>query len=140
MGRKYYIDNSFDQQQWETIIAEVLSIADSVEFNYLYKKKTVPPELAILKDAVIANGVRKDKVYPSGEYIRYRLSKEVIEFVKSKELSHWRNYPLEDISFLKDGVEFLATISHEDYVILLMSEEERETRNRQGFHFDFEWR
>jgi len=96
--------------------------------------------VAILKDEVIADSVRKDKVYPSGEYIRYRLSKEVIDFVRSKELSHWRNYPLEDISFLKDGVEILATISHEDYVILLMSVEEKETRNRQGFHFDSEWK
>lgn len=140
MGRKYYIDNSIDQQKWEAIVAEALSMADAVEFNYLYKKKKVPPEVAILKDEVIADGVRKDKVYPAGEFIRYRLGKEVIDFVRSKELSHWQNFPLEDISFLKDGIEFLATVSHEGYVVLLMTEEEKETRNSQGFHFDFEWK
>ena len=46
---------------------------------------------------------------------------------------------LEDISFLRQNSEFLGTISHENYIVLQMTEDERQSWNKKGFNFEFDW-
>ena len=60
-------------------------------------------------------------------------------FIKSKKYYEWYNFFLEDVSFIKDNVEFMATITHENYVILQMTEIQRNNLNINGYNFWSDW-
>jgi len=57
----------------------------------------------------------------------------------SKKYAIWLNYNLEDIALLQNGKEILSTITHENYVIMLMTESQRNELNNNGFGFFSDW-
>ncbi len=124
-----------DNQQWLTLLNIYLEQADFVEFNVLYDPSNPEPELEALEPDLVEAGIRSDKFYASGDFRRYRLSPRVKDFILSKSYNAWQNYQLEDLSLLKDGMEILATITHENYIFARISEQERTALNRQGLEF-----
>jgi len=81
----------------------------------------------------------RNKIYPSGHSLKYRLTNSVKDFIRSKQCDEWNNYNLEDISFLKDDKEFLATITHENQIILQTTEKQRNELKEKGFDFWCDW-
>jgi hypothetical protein len=139
---KYYLDYTLqktDQDKWLELLDYAFVMAEQVEFNILdrtFGKPDIPADLSI---DLIDQGKRKDKIYYSGNFIRFQITKNLKEFITSKLYSDWYNFYIEDISFLKNGIEFFATITHENYVIVQLSESYRDDLNKKGFHFDSEW-
>lgn len=143
MTKKFYCDESLkatDKEKTEALLNYAFGLADHVEFNILYRddrdlERTINP----VKDDLVERGKRFDKIYNGTEYIRFKLTDKVKDFVKKRGIGGWRNTQLEDISFLRQGLEFLGTVSHENYIILQMTEDERRTWNEKGFNFEFYW-
>ena len=139
---KYYCDDTFkrdDDEKWNYLLDYAFKIADEVEFNILYSDHELTPEIEALSEDLIEKQKRKNKIYPSGYSLRYRLTDKLKEFIKSKRYSDWEGYNLEDASFLKNGTEFLATVTHENQVILQCSEGQRNTLKEKGFNFWCDW-
>ena len=139
---KYYCDESItnnDQDKWLILLEYAYNIADQVEFNILFSDAGLDELLTELSQDLAQKGKRKDKIYRSGEFVRYRLSDRLKGFIQSKKYSDWHSFYFEDISFLKDGEEFFATITHENFVIIRLTENERINFNKRGFHFDGDW-
>jgi hypothetical protein len=133
---KYALTETLDDNtKWLELLTDKLSNAEFVEFNVLYRQNRFNPEIEELEGELINEGKRKDKVYPSGSYRRYRLTEKVKKFILAKEYQSWLNYQIEDLSLIKDGKEILATITHENYIFILATEEERLQWNTRGFDF-----
>ncbi|PTX22267.1 hypothetical protein C8N40_10189 [Pontibacter mucosus] len=124
-----------DNQKWLILLNIYLEQADFAEFNVLYDPSNLLPELEALEQDLVEAGKRNDKFYASGTSRKYRLSSRVKDLILSKPYNAWRNYQFEDLSLLKDGMEILATITHENYIFARMSEQERAELNGQGFEF-----
>jgi hypothetical protein len=124
-----------ENEKWIALLIPYLEQADSVEFNILYDPTNLNQEIESLKPDLIEEGERTDKIYPSGNFRRYRLSERVRKFILSKPYKDWSNYQFEDLSLMKDGAEILATITHVNYVFAQMNEEERNEFNEQGYEF-----
>jgi hypothetical protein len=143
MTKRFYCDDSLkknEKEKTDDLLTYAFRLADSVEFNILYSddkklEKTIEP----IKDDLLVRGKRFDKIYSGTEYIRFGLSDKVKQFIREKGIHGWRNTQLEDISFLQQDLEFLATVSHENYVILQMTEDERKSWNGKGFNFAFDY-
>jgi hypothetical protein len=141
-SNKYYVDstiNTVDHDKWLLLLEYAFNLADQVEFNVLKQSKDFFNFLVTFQDSLTDPAKPIDKIYTRGEYIRLELTKEVKDFIKSKYYNDWYNYFLEDISFLKNGLEFFATITHENYVIIKLDESDRDYFNKQGFSFEVEW-
>lgn len=139
---KYYCDESLknnDQDKWVFLLDYAFNKADQVEFNILYSENGLTKILTDLSDDFIEKGKRKEKIYRHGQFIRYNLSDKMKSFIKSKKYSDWYTFFFEDISFLKEGKEFFATITHENFIIIQLTEGERNYLNNNGFHFDSDW-
>lgn len=139
---RYFCDDTFkneDYDKWSYLLDYAFDKADQVEFNILYPDSDLTKLLADLSTDFIGRGKRTDKIYRSGQFIRYHLTDRTKNFIKSKKYSDWRSYLFEDISFLKNGKEFFATITHENYVILQLTEEQRSILNKKGFNFQYDW-
>lgn len=142
MHTKYYCDESLkddDYDKWLFLLDYAFNKADQVEFNILYFNNDLNTILQNLADDFILQGKRTDKIYQSGQFIRYRLSDSLKKFVQSKKYSEWNFFVFEDISFLKGGKEFFATITHENYIIIRLTEEELFYFNKIGFNFNIDW-
>ncbi len=141
--KKYYCDESLkktDKDKIEYLLTYAFGLADQVEFNVLYKDdKLLNETIKNVKDDIVASGQRFDKIYNGVEFIRFSLTDKVKDFIRTKGIMGWRNTQLEDISFLRDNVEFLGTVSHENYIILQMTDKERESLNDMGFNFEFDY-
>jgi len=139
-GLNYYCDKSLqdnDDSKWKLLLQIVISEANFVEFNIFRQEYVNIPEITKISNNVIESYKRKKKIYRHGEIIRYKLNDEVIEFISNKSFAEWRNYYFEDISFLKDDLEILATITHENYVIVLLNENQLSDLNAKGYNFEF---
>ena len=128
-----------DQDKWLFLLDYSIEIAEEVEFNVFRKSKDFNDFLKTFYDEIVDQVRHKDKIYFSKEMIRFKLSKNLIEYIKEKTYSSWYNNFIEDISFLKDGVEFFAAITHENYIIMRLSDATREQFNKQGFNFEMSW-
>ena len=138
---KYYLDESLkdlDYEKWKYLLDFAFERADQIEFNILISNKDLDELLTELSDDFVEMGNRKNKIYSNGQFIRYRLSDKMKHFIKSKNYRDWYNFVFEDISFLKDGLEFFATITHENYVILQLTPEQKDNFNKKGFDFRYE--
>ena len=136
----YYCDSTFDQEdnnKWQKLVNVAVSSCDYIEFNILKKDYSNVKEISDISDALIEKHKRKNKIYPSGYCLRYKLCEKVIAFIKSKDYVAWNNYYLEDPSFIKDDLEILSTITHENYVIMLMASDEQKKLNKEGFNFAY---
>lgn len=140
--KKYYCDSSFtqeDKRKWIFLLKTIIPLSDEVCFNALFKNYKDINEIAILAEDLIFEGKIKNKIYSSGISLKYKLSSKLQRFIKSKLYGEWYNYHLEDISFFANGKEILATITHENHIIMLLDEKERMTLNNEGLNFDEAW-
>jgi hypothetical protein len=122
-------------EKWIGLLNLYFERVDFAEFNILYDSLELNPELEAIEPDLIEEVERKNKIYSSGISRRYRLTDRVKRFILSKPYKDWNNYQLEDLSLIKDGVEILATITHENYVFAQMSDEERARLNEKGYDF-----
>ena len=137
---KYYLAEKIDKQGWRNLLDFAFQKADRVEFNILYQDKSLEELLDdFSKFIVFKQSKRKDKLYSSGSVVRLKMTDEVKSFIESKSFSDWVNSPLEDISFLYNGFEFLATITHEGYIIAKLTEDKREAFKKEEIYFQHEW-
>ncbi len=140
---EYFCDTDFQKEQnskWSYLLDYVISTSDVVEFNILKKSYNSAPEIRAILCDMLSVGKREDKLYSSGKCISFKLTDKVIQFIKSKEYLDWVNYYFEDISFLKNGREILFTITHENYVAMLLSKDEKEHLNKKlGYNFITRW-
>lgn len=137
--KKYYIDVTlrFNHQfndKWLSLLDLILPDADKIAFNIFYPKKQLTSFINNWQEEFIERARGKTKIYSSGEYIIFKLSDKLREFVLSKKINDWNNYGLEDISFIKNDNEILATITHESYIYLLTSEVQSAKLNSMGFN------
>jgi hypothetical protein len=135
----YYIDDEFesiDGNGWTKLLMTYLSSADAIEFNILYSSKELDNILSNFESGIIEIGRRKNKIYPSGQFVRFKVSEQIKDFILSKKYHFWNSFCLEDISILKNGMEILATITHENYIYVTGTPEEIEKINSLGFKFD----
>jgi hypothetical protein len=86
------------------------------------------------------NFIAKHKIYKSGTAHRFELKKPVKDFILSKDFTDWKHSFFEDISFFNsEETELLATVSHENYIIKLLTEEERTQLREKGIDFWCDW-
>ncbi|MBK8634829.1 MAG: hypothetical protein IPN72_15180 [Saprospiraceae bacterium] len=124
-----------DPNMWIELLKMKWNEAEFVEFNTLFKYDLLNLELEELKIDLVAEGKRKDKIYASGKFRRYKITDSIKNFVWHKEYLTWKNYQFEDLSLLKNNVEILATITHENYIFISISEQERVFLNEKGYDF-----
>jgi hypothetical protein len=140
---RFWCDESIgkkDKDKIERILDYAFNLADEVEFNILYQAdKELSATIESIQSDVTKRGQRFDKIYNGVEFVRFRLTDNVKAFIKLKGLFGWANSQLEDISFLSNGFEFLGTISHENHLILQMTDEQRKTFNENGFSFEYDY-
>ena len=143
LGNRYYCHDSLkneEEEKWQYLLDYAFDKADFVEFNLLYLNQQITPEIEALSKDLVEKSKRKRKIYSNGNYyVRYILSDKVKEFIKSKRYGDWRGYNYEDISFVKDGKEFLATNTHENLIILKMDHLFRDKLSEKGFDFWCDW-
>jgi hypothetical protein len=143
LSMRFWCDESIarkDNDKIECILDYAFSLADEVEFNILYEgDKELFRTIHSIQSDIIKRGQRFDKIYNGVEFIRFTLTDKVKTFVKANGLFGWTNSQLEDISFLRNGFEFLGTISHENFLILQMTDDQRRTFNDKGFNFVYDY-
>lgn len=138
-NQKYYCGDNFDSWSWKHLIREVLPNSQFVEFNQLFLNEQLPNELEWLNEFRV-NSVAEYKIYQSGPAHRFELTKPVKDFVLSKDFQDWRNTFFEDISFFNsEGTELLATVSHENNIVKLLTKDERTQLKEKGIDFWCSW-
>jgi hypothetical protein len=137
---KYYCDSSLNSdEKWKHLLNNIVKISDTVEFNVLQMNYADVLDNELLKEGYSIMDYPDGKLYSSGKCIQFPLTENVKNFVLLKSYADWYNFCIEDPSFRSGGKELLATVTHENYVIMLLSEKQREELNIQGFEFEIEW-
>ncbi|WP_170254890.1 hypothetical protein, partial [Phaeodactylibacter luteus] len=98
-----------------------LSHSDVIKFNILYNDKELECFISGLKGAA---KIEKscNKFYFTGETLSLVLEGCDVEVLSSlKKFDYWENKFIEDPSFWKGDNELLASITHEDLVMVDMS-------------------
>lgn len=132
----YFIDETIkEDKEWKKLLKQVIDDCDMVELNILHRKFKKMIDSNIFKQCQIITKLDYNKIYFNGSFLRCYLDEDIKEFLLNKPYESWINYPLEDVSLLKGKNEILATITHENYVIMRLTEEERNKLNIEGFHF-----
>lgn len=129
------MDQIKEDDKWSFLLNLYLPTSNSIEFNVLMLNDDLVELLTQFHSDFIARGKRKDKIYSSGEFVRFKLSDDLKRYIKSKTFKDWYNYCLEDMSLLKEEKELLASITHEEQVYLLLSEDEAQNLNTLGYNF-----
>ena len=117
----------------ETFAKRSASYAQVVEFIQLYLNEQLPVELEWLNEFRV-NSIAEQKIYKSGSQHRFKLTKPIKDFVLNKDFQDWRNS-----FFDSDEIELLATVSHENYIIKLLTEDERTQLKEKGIDFWCDW-
>lgn len=139
--KKYYCDSSAKtDEQWKYLLGLVLELSDMVEFNILFRKYKSSIEEEFPNESYKIIDTRIGKIYQIGKIIQIQLSDTVKRYILQKDYTDWKNYFIEDVCFLSKGKEILSTVSHENYIIMPLSEDQRQELNNKGFDFDMEWR
>jgi hypothetical protein len=135
---KYYLDRSFKgdvENKWNYILELAFQKADQVEFNVLFSRDLLY-EIEPIKQYQIRSTPSENKIYKSGNIIRFNLTEEVKRFITSRSYFDWQNFVIEDISFLKQNVEILTTITHENYIIIRLNADEHFALCTLGFKLE----
>jgi hypothetical protein len=136
---KTYLDRSFkndDDIKWQYLLSFAFDLAEEVSFNILSRKKELPQEIKDLYPDLILRETNFKKLYPTKNSISFNLTERLKTFILSKSYSDWNNYYLEDISFYKNNQEFFATITHENYIVIIVDENQIKDLNTKGFRFE----
>lgn len=137
--KKYYIYQlgKEKQSQWEFLVFSALKIADSMTFNPIWPNWYLQDELNQFRDQTFE---MKDfnRIFQQNKYINMKMSQNLKNFVAEKDFDFWKNYYLEDPTFVKGKTEFIATKSRKEQVFMLLSEKERELLIKRGFDVWFD--
>lgn len=137
--QKYYLCDQFDSWSWKYLLHQVIAKSKYIEFNQLFINEKLPPELEWMNKYLVIE-TANNKIYKSGNSKRFEITDSITHFILSKEFREWRDSYFEDISFFsQEGTEILATITHENYVIKLMTESEKVEMKDKGIDFWCEW-
>jgi hypothetical protein len=140
---RYYCDDSLkygEEEKWQYLLDYAFEKAEFVEFNVLYSNQEITSEIESLSEFLVEKNKRAEKIYSNGNYfVRYELSDELKEFIKSKKYRDWNGYNYEDISFVKNGKEFFATNTHENLIIIEMNKNLKEKLTEKKFDFWCDW-
>ncbi|WP_156126166.1 hypothetical protein [Hymenobacter sp. DG25B] len=134
---KYFLQESFNKlpaTRWGELLDKALPKANYLELNQLWSKARLSPVLAQAQVFLPANIPR---VYKATH--RFSLTPEVVAYIKGVAFHDWKNGAFEDPALYHDNTLLLGTISHEDYVVLPLTEDERAQLNGQGFDIWCEW-
>jgi len=138
--KKYYCNkNIIRDDQWKYLVGLVLRDTDTIEFNILSRryKSFLHSTLSGMFYEVIEK--REGKIYQTGEFLRFPFTDGIKQFILHKDYADWRNHFIEDVCFISNGIEVLSTVTHENYIIMLLSEHQRHELNNNGFEFEIEW-
>ena len=135
----YYLEvfdkNENSEERWSFLVEYALTEADSVAFNVLYRDEVLEGIEIEIFDGGLKPFKGDTKIYKSGEAVSSLINIPILNFIKGRKYSEWQNFCLEDISFIKNGVEFIATITHEDYVIALLDDDLKKKFVDMGLEF-----
>ena len=115
----YLID--IEINNWKTVEEYCLDLNqfDFVDFNVLYKDSDFFQFLEKHKNNfILQENERFAKQYFTGKYCRFFLDIQFINFLKEFKLQNFKNYFLEDPSFIKNDKEIISIVSHEDVLIV----------------------
>ncbi len=137
----YYLATDFQSntpESWTILLDYILPKAEFIEFNILYRTKELDSMIEPLSDDIIEFDKKKSKIYEKN-YVRFKNSPNVEEFVRGRGFNDWLNSPLEDPSFYIKEKETLATITHEGMVIMELLEKTRRMFQAQGVNFEHKY-
>jgi hypothetical protein len=135
---KYYCQKNFEdlpKQSWALLIDKVLVEATHLEVSMIFS------EIAFSRAFINALTYLPEnihRVYAATH--RFQLTSAVVTEVRNIEYLSWDSDKLENPAFYQNDILFLGTISHEDLVIMLLSEPDRNELNSMGFSFVEEYR
>ncbi len=107
-----------DSLLWQFIIKKTVEFAEVVEFNILYEDEEILLFIEEYFSDYIGENISKEKFYKTGKSIRFKISEKMKSFLRQQSFSYWYNKSLEDPSFFCKDKEILATITHEDLLVL----------------------
>lgn len=138
--KKYFLfepEENIDKH-WDLLINLVINQAEFIEFNILWHDWMLQKEFIILRKFKIKEYEKRKKIFSSNKSVRYKNTPEIKEWILSKSFSYWKNHYVEDPSFIRKDIEFLACRSNKDRIAILISEQEREYLISQGLDIWFE--
>ncbi|MFD2785047.1 hypothetical protein [Hymenobacter rubripertinctus] len=132
----YFLDAAFGQRahQWPALLERVLLSVNYLALNQLLRQG---PLSDIFRQAQVALPQQVARVY--GATHRFRLTPAIQAYCRAMQYLDWPANDFEDPAFYCNGQLVLGTISHEDYVVLWLSEAEKEALNQQGYDFWCRW-
>ncbi len=137
MIRNYFLncrDDSTREKQWTELVQFFLPLADSAEFNFLYRPLANEVQLEQVLPNIIWQHRVNSGLYP-GYKAHYKLTDDVIKFIIGRTFEDWSNFFFEDVALVKGKVELLATITHEKYIVCLLDSKQLSTFESRGFDF-----
>ncbi len=109
-----------EQFIWASLVDVALKVSDKVQFNILFKGEELENFFKNYKNARIRK--EKDvwnKFYTSGDIVELTINKKEPLILNNLDgFSYWKNNFIEDPSFWIGEHEILASISHEDMVMV----------------------
>lgn len=138
--KKYFLfepENNINKY-WDLLINLVIDQAEYIEFNILWNDWMLQKEFIKLRKYKEKEFEKRKKLFLSNKSVRYKNTPEFKEYFLSKKFTDWQHHYIEDPSFIRKGVEFLACRSNKGRIVLLISEEEREYLISQGLDIWFE--
>ncbi|MDJ0364324.1 hypothetical protein QMK33_04115 [Hymenobacter sp. H14-R3] len=135
---RYYYQENFENlpsRSWALLLEKVLMEATHLGVCTGFSKGTFSEAFI---NAITSLPENIYRVYAATQ--RFRLTNAVISEVRSKEYQSWDSTDSEDPAFYQNDVLLLGTISHEDLVIMLLDEPDRNALNSSGFSFYKEYK
>ncbi|WP_188816312.1 hypothetical protein [Hymenobacter cavernae] len=118
-------DLHLKQYKWSRILMYALDNSNEILFNILFEGKEFTDIINYLRESILGIYNIAPKIYNSGKVIRLALNEDTKRFILDKKWAEWKGFPLEDVSFIKDDIELVATITHEDYILINLTDEEK---------------
>jgi hypothetical protein len=109
------------KSSWPKLLDFFYDKADMLSFNVLYHDQDFEKIKEHLSSSISKDPTPKPKLYESGTTLRLTPDDLVRGFLFSKGYSDWEGFCLEDMSFWEEGIEVMATITHEDYIFIIDS-------------------
>ena len=104
-----------DGLEWNNAKSIAIEKANFIEFNILYISSELEEFIKKYEDDFVERG-KKTKLYKSGEFLRFRFSNVLKEFISNSTFKQFKNCYVEDPSFYIGDNEIIATITHEDQI------------------------
>ena len=135
---EYYLElNDSEDLKWNHVKEYVISKTNFVEFNILYSDSSLQRFIDTHAESLISRGVNRKKLY-SGETLRFIFSEELKRFIEPLNFNYFVNKSIEDPSFYINGIEVIATITHEDQIYIKKDIEDLAYFSERGFELESE--